>query len=118
TSEWRAEQITNAYLTAQRLNLIGPVVEQPQYNITSHEQVEKEYAPLYKKIGTGTTVFSLLGMLPGKYFDAAVPADSRVGLGNEPSWLASSPTYSTRAKPARSSSEQILRKLSSKFLEN
>ncbi|KAJ1561026.1 hypothetical protein HK096_006274, partial [Nowakowskiella sp. JEL0078] len=80
TSEWSAEQITEAQGIAERLGLIGPVVEQPQYNLLARERFEKEYAPLYKKIGTGTTIFSPLagGILTGKYNDGVIPEGSRL----------------------------------------
>ncbi|KAJ1557752.1 hypothetical protein HK096_005558, partial [Nowakowskiella sp. JEL0078] len=80
TSEWSAEQITEAHGIAIRLGLIGPVVEQPQYNLLFRERFEKEYAPLYKKIGTGTTIWSPLagGVLTGKYLDGLIPEGSRI----------------------------------------
>ena len=34
TSEWSAQEIMEAHMCAQRLNLIGPVMEQPQYNLS------------------------------------------------------------------------------------
>ncbi len=45
----------------------------------TRERPEKEYAPLYKNYGLGTTVFSALasGILTGKYNDG-IPADSRL----------------------------------------
>jgi aryl-alcohol dehydrogenase-like predicted oxidoreductase len=33
TSEWNADEIMSAWRVADRLGLIGPVVEQPQYNM-------------------------------------------------------------------------------------
>ena len=39
TSEWSAQQITEACSVAQRLDLIGPVVEQPEYNLLSRHKV-------------------------------------------------------------------------------
>jgi aryl-alcohol dehydrogenase-like predicted oxidoreductase len=45
------------------------------------EQVEKEYAPLYRDFGLGTTIWSPLagGLLTGKY-DAGTPPGTRVSL--------------------------------------
>ncbi len=47
-----------------------------------NEQVEVDYAPLYKKVGLGLTTWSPLasGMLTGKYAKDHVPADSRLAL--------------------------------------
>ncbi|KAI9330030.1 putative aldo/keto reductase [Zopfochytrium polystomum] len=79
TSEWSAEQITDAHRIAERLGLIGPLMEQPQYNMFHRERFEKEYHNLYAKYGLGTTIWSPLasGILTGKYNDA-IPDDSRL----------------------------------------
>ena len=39
TSEWSAQQITEAWGVANRLDLVGPVVEQPEYNLLSRQKV-------------------------------------------------------------------------------
>ncbi|CAI7627238.1 hypothetical protein PCG10_009654 [Penicillium crustosum] len=81
TSEWTASEIADAWRIADRLGLIGPVVEQPQYNLLARERVEKEYRWLYEAHGLGLTVFSPLkgGVLTGKYNDvSAPPAGSRL----------------------------------------
>ncbi|KAJ5775376.1 uncharacterized protein N7511_000387 [Penicillium nucicola] len=81
TSEWSASEISDAWRIADRLGLIGPVVEQPQYNLLVRERVEKEYRWLYDAHGLGLTVFSPLkgGILTGKYNDAAaLPEGSRL----------------------------------------
>lgn len=69
TSEWSAEQIRQAWEVAVRLGLNPPTMEQPQYNMFFRERVEVEYAPLYRDIGLGTTIWSPLasGVLTGKY---------------------------------------------------
>ncbi|KAJ3112597.1 hypothetical protein HK100_002276 [Physocladia obscura] len=79
TSEWSAEQITDAHRIAENLGLIGPLMEQPQYNMLHRDRFEREYAPLYAKYGLGTTIFSPLatGILTGKY-NTEIPADSRL----------------------------------------
>jgi voltage-dependent potassium channel beta subunit len=79
TSEWSAEQISEAWGIANRLGLIGPLCEQPQYNMLHRERFEKEYAPLYKKYGMGTTIWSPLagGVLTGKY-NQGIPEGSRL----------------------------------------
>ena len=79
TSEWSARQIQEAKGVADALNLIGPTMEQPQYNLLHRHRVEEEYKPLYDgKDGLGTTVWSPLagGRLTGKYNDG-IPKDSR-----------------------------------------
>ena len=81
TSEWSALQIRQAYEIARREHLIPPQMEQPQYNMFHRERVEKEYVPLYKEIGLGTTIWSPLagGLLTGKY-NAGIPAGTRATL--------------------------------------
>ncbi|KAJ3257782.1 hypothetical protein HK103_004250 [Boothiomyces macroporosus] len=79
-----AEQLMDAHRVAERLGLIGPLMEQPQYNMFHRERFEVEYAPLYKKFGLGTTIWSPLasGVLTGKYLDG-IPPDSRLGIKND-----------------------------------
>lgn len=79
TSEWSADRIIEAHTYAEKHNLVGPTMEQPQYNLFHRERFEKEYAPLYSKYGMGTTIWSPLasGMLTGKYNDVA-PGDTRL----------------------------------------
>jgi len=81
TSEWSAQQLTEAYAVARSLGISPPVMEQPQYNLFVREKVEGEYLPLYDLMGLGTTIWSPLasGILTGKYNDG-IPADSRLNL--------------------------------------
>jgi len=69
TSEWTAQQIASAIEICDKLKLVGPVVEQPQYNMMERNRVEVELAPLYDLYGLGTTIWSPLagGLLTGKY---------------------------------------------------
>lgn len=78
TSEWNADEIASAWRVADRLGLVGPLVEQPAYNLLNREKVEREFAHLYRDPGLGLTVFSPLnkGILTGKYRDG-IPAGSR-----------------------------------------
>jgi aryl-alcohol dehydrogenase-like predicted oxidoreductase len=80
TSDWSADEIAQAWRFADRLGLIGPVMEQPAYNMLVREKVESQYFHLYKEVGLGLTVFSPMrgGILSGKYKDG-VPKDSRYG---------------------------------------
>jgi len=80
TSEWSAQQITEAHLVARRDHLTPPTMEQPQYNLFERQKVEADFLPLYD-MGLGTTIWSPLasGLLTGKYNDG-IPQDSRANL--------------------------------------
>eukprot|EP00398_MALV-I-01_sp_L67-1_P000695 gene695-660_t len=71
TSEWSASDVSLAYEVAEKLNLVGPVFDQPLYNIFNRTRVEVEYQPLYDKYNYGLTVYSPLmeGILAGRYLD-------------------------------------------------
>jgi len=87
TSEWSAAELTEAFRVADKLNLIPPIVEQPQYNMFDRTRVEVEYVPLTKH-GLGLTTYSptASGILTGKYSGGKFSGDSRLGeKGNE--WL-------------------------------
>jgi aryl-alcohol dehydrogenase-like predicted oxidoreductase len=81
TSQWSAQQLSEAYGVARQYQLIPPTMEQPQYSMFHREKVELEFAPLYETMGLGTTIWSPLyfGILTGKYNDG-IPADSRATL--------------------------------------
>jgi len=81
TSEWSAGEIMRAHEIAREYDLTPPQMEQPQYNMLHRERVEKEYLPLYREIGLGTTIWSPLasGLLSGKYAKGT-PAGSRATL--------------------------------------
>jgi voltage-dependent potassium channel beta subunit len=81
TSEWSAAAIIEAWDIADRNHLHKPVMEQPQYNLFERDKVEREFAPLYERIGLGLTTWSPLasGLLTGKYING-VPAESRANL--------------------------------------
>jgi voltage-dependent potassium channel beta subunit len=90
TSEWPAERILEAWHVARREHLIPPLMEQPQYNLFHRDRFEKEYAPLFDRIGLGATTWSPLasGLLTGKYNDGKIPPGTRSTLeGYE--WLRS-----------------------------
>lgn len=78
TSEWTASEIATAWRHADRLGLIGPLMEQPCYNMLAREKVEGEFDHLFEEFGTGITSFSPLktGILTGKYNDG-IPENSR-----------------------------------------
>lgn len=81
TSEWSGVEIMEAHRIAQAYRLIGPVVEQPQYNLLERDKVENEFAMIFKTVGMGTTIWSPLasGLLTGKYNDG-IPDGSRFSL--------------------------------------
>lgn len=88
TSEWSAQEIMEAHMTAARHNLIGPVVEQPQYNMLHRQKVEVEFSQIYKTVGLGLTTWSPLasGLLTGKY-NSSIQDDYRLKRA-ELNWLA------------------------------
>lgn len=80
TSEWSAQQLTEAYWIATMQGLEPPQFEQPQYNMLKRDRVENEYYPLYKRpYELGTTIWSPLasGILTGKY-NYGIPEGSRL----------------------------------------
>ncbi|MFF2467021.1 potassium channel beta subunit family protein [Streptomyces mirabilis] len=81
TSEWSAEQITEAVAFARENHLTPPTMEQPEYNLFHRAKVETEFAPLYESAGLGTTIWSPLasGLLTGKY-NNGIPDGSRMTL--------------------------------------
>jgi aryl-alcohol dehydrogenase-like predicted oxidoreductase len=89
TSEWDADEIASAWRVADKLGLIGPIMEQPQYNMLARTKVEKEFQHLYEETGLGLTIFSPLktGILTGKYNDG-IPKDSRLGSSDD-AWVKS-----------------------------
>ena len=88
TSEWSAQQITEAVWIARTQGLEPPQFEQPQYHMMHRQRFEQEYAPLYKEnYNMGTTIWSPLasGLLTGKYNDTIPPGTRLAQKGYE--WL-------------------------------
>ncbi len=81
TSEWSAQEIMEAHMVAKEYRLIGPTMEQPQYNMFHREKFEVEYAQIYKTVGLGTTIWSPLasGVLTPKYLEK-FPEGTRLGM--------------------------------------
>ena len=82
TSEWSAQQITEAFWIAKSEGLEPPQFEQPQYNMLHRERFEQEYFPLFRPpYSIGTTIWSPLrsGFLTGKYNDG-IPEGSRATI--------------------------------------
>ena len=81
TSEWSAQEIMEAHMVARQLNLIGPAMEQPEYNMFRRAKMEVEYSQIFKTAGMGTTIWSPLasGVLTAKYLDQ-FPEGTRLGM--------------------------------------
>jgi len=81
TSEWSGVEIMEAHRVAAQHGLIGPAMEQPQYNLLERNKMENEFLMVFKTVGMGTTIWSPLasGLLSGKYNDG-IPEGSRFGL--------------------------------------
>ncbi|MBS1605038.1 MAG: aldo/keto reductase [Bacteroidetes bacterium] len=81
TSQWSGAEIMEAHAVAQRNSLIGPTMEQPQYNMFERYKMELDYTSIFRNVGMGTTIFSPLaaGFLTGKY-QGGIPEGSRLSL--------------------------------------
>lgn len=81
TSQWSAAEIMDAHRIAQQYHLIGPAMEQPQYNLFERFKMEQDYVPLFRNVGMGTTIWSPLasGFLTGKYLQP-MPEGARLGI--------------------------------------
>lgn len=81
TSEWSGVEIMEAHRAAHQYGLIGPAMEQPQYNLLERNKMENEFLMIFKTVGMGTTIWSPLasGLLSGKY-NEGIPEGSRFGL--------------------------------------
>jgi voltage-dependent potassium channel beta subunit len=117
TSEWSASEITRADAIARQYGLTPPSMEQPQYNMFVRERVEKEYAPLFRELGYGTTIYSPLasGLLTGKY-NNGIPEGTRMSLQGmewlkphvlKPEWIAKVPQLQTVASDLGCSISQM-----------
>ncbi|KAF2009270.1 voltage-gated K+ channel beta subunit [Aaosphaeria arxii CBS 175.79] len=86
TSEWLGSEIEEAWAVADRLGLVGPIVEQPGYSLLRREKVDEDFknARLYERRGLSLTSFSPLagGILTGKYVDG-IPPDSRLAQSKD-----------------------------------
>lgn len=81
TSQWSGAEIMEAHRVADQYKLMGPVVEQPQYNMFERFKMEQDYLPVFKNAGMGTTIWSPLaaGFLTGKY-NNGIPEGSRLAI--------------------------------------
>ena len=101
TSEWSAAAILEAHHVAKELGLEGPAMEQPQYNLFERQKMEKDYLPVFKEVGIGTTIWSPLasGLLTGKYNDG-VPEGSRLSI-EKYGWLKEAALQEERVEKVR-----------------
>jgi len=105
TSEWSGVEIMEAHRVAEKFRLIGPTMEQTQYNLFERHKIEVEFAEIYKNVGMGTTIWSPLasGLLSGKYNDG-VPKGSRLSLEGF-DWLKEKVLLEDRVKKVKKLSE-------------
>jgi len=77
-SEWSPAQIVGACRTAELLDCVGPISNQPQYNLLRRD-IEREVIPVCQRGGLSQLVFSPLaqGALTGKYSGGQKPSGSR-----------------------------------------
>ena len=50
TSMWSGAEIMEAHRVAQQYGLIGPVMEQPQYNMFERTRMEQDYIPVFRTV--------------------------------------------------------------------
>ena len=81
TSEWGNDELMAAFVFAEKNRLIGPTMEQPQYNMFERTKIEKDFLLLFRGFGLGTTIWSPLasGLLTGKY-NNEMPTDNRLHI--------------------------------------
>ncbi len=105
TSEWSAQEIMEAHYFAAKNHLIGPIMEQPQYNMFHRQKVEVEFDQIYKNFGLGTTIWSPLasGILSGKYNDK-MPKSTRLSMEGL-DWLKEANLLEENIKKVRKLSE-------------
>jgi voltage-dependent potassium channel beta subunit len=101
TSEWSAAEVMRADGLARQYGLTPPAMEQPQYNMLHRERFEREYAPLFRDLGYGTTIWSPLasGVLTGKY-NQGIPEGSRLAVETH-EWLRQSALRPERIEKVR-----------------
>ncbi len=78
TSEWEADQISEAYAICRERGWHPPIINQPSYSLLNRK-IEKRILPTTMRLGMGTANFSPLsqGILTGKYSGGKIPEGSR-----------------------------------------
>ena len=69
TSEWPIEALIEAHYLAKTHGLIGPSIEQLEYNLLTRKNFETNFLKLSRRFGTGSLITMPLayGILTGKY---------------------------------------------------
>lgn len=88
TSEWEADQISEAWALCHARGWHKPVVNQPYYSLLGRK-IEQRILPTCARLGMGTVSFSPLaqGVLTGKYSGGAVPDGARGGNDKQNMWM-------------------------------
>lgn len=88
TSEWTADQITEAVRICESRGWHKPIINQPRYNLLTRD-LEKEILPASVELGMGTANFSPLaqGVLTGKYSGGNIPEGSRGSNTKQNMWM-------------------------------
>jgi len=88
TSEWEADQISEAWALCHARGWHKPVVNQPYYSLLGRG-IEKRILPTCERLGIGTASFSPLaqGVLTGKYSGGKIPKGSRGGNDGQNMWM-------------------------------
>lgn len=86
TSQFSATDLIEMHGIANRLGLIGPLMDQSRYSLFHRDRLERELLPLFDRHGMGITVWSPLefGLLTGKY-NNGIPEKSRGA--RDPKWM-------------------------------
>ena len=111
TSEWSAQEIMEAHRVAQQYRLVGPTMEQPQYNLFHRDKVEVEYKRMYDTVGLGLTIWSPLasGVLSGKYNEGD-PGDTRLSMQGL-DWLRERQLNEDRVRRTQRLTKEVAREL-------
>jgi voltage-dependent potassium channel beta subunit len=88
TSEWEADQISEAWALCEARGWHKPAVNQPYYSLLGRK-IEHRILPTCARLGMGTASFSPLaqGILTGKYSGGKIPSGSRGGDGKLNMWM-------------------------------
>lgn len=88
TSEWEADQISEAWAICHARGWHKPSVNQPYYSLVGRG-IENRILPTTERLGMGTAVFSPLaqGVLTGKYSGGTIPKNSRGANDKQNMWM-------------------------------
>jgi voltage-dependent potassium channel beta subunit len=88
TSEWEADQISEAHALCRARGWHKPIINQPYYSLAGRK-IEARILPTCARLGMGTASFSPLaqGLLTGKYSGGRIPPGSRGGNDSLNMWM-------------------------------